>query len=480
VNTRSLSFRLVAWYAGLLTLVFLLLGAVMFAVVANDLQSSMRNNQMRRAQQISDTLLKGISHSDESTLATTVEDLYAPEANDRFIRITRGDGTVLFESHASRSPRFASEIAPLRQLPASPSWREVRLPEGGSLVIGTVIHHSANGTRYAVEVGAPTAPVDAALGRLLVALATGLPIAVAIAVIGGFLLVRRSLVPMERIARKAEAITQHNLSERLPVERSGDELERLSLSLNHMISRLEEAVQGSKRLVADASHELRTPLTVMRGELESMAADPQTGRGTREMLASLLEEVDRLAAVVDGLLALSRLDTGEASAAWVNFDLAELVATTADQMSLLAEDKRITVVCEASQRVIVEGNRARLKQVVVNLLDNAIKYTPGGGTVRLKVGLQDGRGVFEISDSGMGIPPEALPHVFERFYRVERSRSREQGGAGLGLSIVKSICAAHGAAVEVESSPDQGSRFSIRFPLFAPELEQSRLPQGAA
>jgi heavy metal sensor kinase len=480
MNTRSLSFRLIAWYAGLLTLVFLVLGAVMFTVVANDLQSSLRNDQMRRAQQISDTLLKGISHSDESALAASVETLYAPEANDRFIRITRGDNTVLFESHASRNRRIASEIPLLRPLPTSPSWREVRLPEGGSLVIGTVIHRGANGTRYVVEVGASTEPIDAALGRLLAALATGLPIAVAIAVIGGFLLVRRSLVPMERIARKAEEITQHSLSERLPVERTGDELERLSLSLNHMISRLEEAVQGSKRLVADASHELRTPLTVMRGELESMAADPQTARGTREMLASLLEEVDRLAAVVDGLLALSRLDTGEASAAWVKFDLAELVATTADQMSLLAEDKSISVVCDAPQRVIVEGNRARLKQVVVNLLDNAIKYTQIGGTVRLKVALQDGQGVLEVADTGMGIPPEALPHVFERFFRVERSRSREQGGAGLGLSIVKSICAAHGAAVEVQSTPDQGSRFRIRFPLPAPELAQSPLPQGAA
>jgi signal transduction histidine kinase len=211
-----------------------------------------------------------------------------------------------------------------------------------------------------------------------------------------------------------------------------------------------------------------------------MAADPQTGSGTREMLASLLEEVDRLATVVDGLLALSRLDTGEASAAWVKFDLAELVVTTADQMSLLAEDKRISVVCEASQRVMAEGNRALLKQVVVNVLDNAIKYTPSGGMVRLKVALQDGRGVLEISDTGMGIPPEALPHVFERFYRVERSRSRGQGGAGLGLSIVKSICAAHGAVVEVQSTPEQGSRFGIRFPLLAPELEQSHLPQGAA
>ena len=479
MNTRSLSFRLIAWYAGLLTLVFLLLGAVMFAAVADDLQSSLRNDQIRRAQQISDTLLRGVSHSVEPVLAQSVETLYAPEANDRFIRITRGDGTVLFQSGEPHDRHFVPDVPPLGQLPVSRSWREVRLSGGGSLVIGTVIHRSANGTRYAVEVGSSTAPIDAALGRLLAVLGTGLPLAVAMAVIGGFLLVRRSLVPMERIARKAEVITQHNLSERLPVERTGDELERLSLSLNHMISRLEEAVQGSKRLVADASHELRTPLTVMRGELESMAADPQVTAATRELLASLLEEVDRLAAVVDGLLALSRLDTGEASAQWVKFDLAELVATTADQMSLLAEDKRISVICDAPQRVLVDGNRAKLKQVVVNLLDNAIKYTPNGGSVRLKVAAQNGQAVLEVADTGMGIPPEALPHVFERFFRVERSRSREQGGAGLGLSIVKSICAAHGAAVELQSTTDQGSRFRIRFPSAA-ELEQPQLPQGAA
>jgi len=479
MNTRSLSFRLVAWYAGLLTLVFLLLGAVVFAAVADDLQSSMRDNQMRRAQQIADTLLRGISRSGEQALANSVETLYAPEANDRFIRITRGDGNVLFASRRPRDRGFSADIPPLRQLPAAPSWREVRLPGGTSLVIGTVTHRSANGTRYGVEVGASTAHIDAALDRLLAALATGLPITVAIAVIGGFLLVRRSLEPMARIARKAEAITQHNLSERLPVERTGDELERLSLSLNHMISRLEEAVQGSKRLVADASHELRTPLTVLRGELESMAADPQAARGSREMLASLLEEVERLATVVDGLLALSRLDTGEASAAWVKFDLAELVTTTADQMSLLAEDKSIAVTCDAPHRVMVEGNRARLKQVVVNLLDNAIKYTPGGGTVRLRVALQDGQAVLEVADTGMGIPAEALPHVFERFFRVERSRSREQGGAGLGLSIVKSICAAHGASVAVQSTPDEGSRFRICFPQPSSERAQSHVPQGA-
>jgi signal transduction histidine kinase len=209
----------------------------------------------------------------------------------------------------------------------------------------------------------------------------------------------------------------------------------------------------------------------MRGELESLMAGREFAPRIRETLGSLLEEVDRLAAVVEGLLALSRLDTGEARSEWVRFDLGELVSSTADQMSLLAEDKDISVRCDAPRQVYVEGDRSRMKQLVVNLLDNAIKYTGNGGTVRLRVGREETQALFEVSDTGIGIPQDALPHVFERFFRVERSRTREQGGAGLGLSIVKSICAAHGASVDVQSSPEQGSRFSVRLPLASEEPE---------
>jgi signal transduction histidine kinase len=232
-----------------------------------------------------------------------------------------------------------------------------------------------------------------------------------------------------------------------------------------MISRLEDALRGSKQFVADASHELRTPLTVMRGELESLAQDGRLARETREALGSVLEEVERLAEIVESLFALSRLDAGEAHSEWLRFDLAELAATTAEQMSLLATDKNVLVECESTPGVTVEGDRARLKQVIVNLLDNAIKYTPSGGRVRLSVRREEGFAVLDVADNGVGIAPEALPHVFQRFYRVDGSRSREQGGAGLGLAIVKSICTAHGAEVEVVSSPGQGSRFRMRQPL---------------
>jgi heavy metal sensor kinase len=463
MNTRSLSFRLVAWYAGVLTIVFVLLGVLTFFFLRHYLEANVLDTQARRARQIADTLIAHTRRGSEDALRTQVENLYSPEANDRFIRITRADGTVVYTSGTPQDARFNPPQVPLHADAVGPG-RMVRLP-GGSLLIAARGATGADGTRYLVEVGASGAPTEATLTRVLIMLAVGLPIAVCVAVAGGFVLVRRALEPVERIARKAEEITQHNLSERLPVVRSGDELERLSVSLNHMISRLEEAIHGSKQFVADASHELRTPLTVMRGELESLAQDGQLGRETREALGSALEEVERLAEIVEGLFALSRLDAGEAPTEWVRFDLAELAATTADQMSLLAEDKQVSVACETCRDVTVEGDRARLKQVVVNLLDNAIKYTPSGGHIALSVRREGAYAVLDVTDNGIGIPAEALPQVFKRFFRVDGSRSREQGGAGLGLSIVKSICSAHGAVIEVVSAPGRGSTFRIKQPL---------------
>jgi heavy metal sensor kinase len=279
------------------------------------------------------------------------------------------------------------------------------------------------------------------------------------------LLVKRALSPVDKIAASAERISSQNLSERLPVAQTGDELERLSIALNHMVERLDQAFQYSRRFVADASHELRTPLTVLRGEIESVVQEPRLPAEWRERMGSALEEVERLANIVEGLFAISRLDAGEAQAEWVRFDLGQLAAATTDQMFLLAEDKKIALACTAPKGVWVEGDRARLKQVVVNLLDNAIKYTAEGGEIALTVSTIDSKAVLEVVDNGIGIPPEALPRIFDRFYRVDKARSRDLGGAGLGLSIVKSICTAHHGRVEASSTPGQGSRFRVELPL---------------
>jgi heavy metal sensor kinase len=467
MNTRSLSFRLVAWYAGVLTVVFVLLGGLTLFFLRHYLEANLLDSQARRARQIADTLIASARRDSESALRAQVETLYAPGANDRFIRITRAGDEPVYVSGPPPNERFdPTEVPalPPGSLAMPASERSVRLANG-ALLIASVPATAADGTRYRVEVGISSVGVEQTLRHVLVMLAVGLPVAVGVAVAGGFVLVRRALEPVAGMAAKAEDISQHNLSERLPRVHSGDELERLSVALNHMLARLEDAIHGSKQFVADASHELRTPLTVMRGELETLVQSGRVTADIREALGSVLEDVERLREIVDSLFALSRLDAGEAPASWGRFDLAELAATTAEQMSLLAEDKDIRVECAAAVAVTVSGDRARLKQVIVNLLDNAIKYTPRGGRVRLSVRAEAAHAVLEVADDGVGIPADALPHVFKRFYRVDVSRSREQGGAGLGLAIVKSICAAHGAEVEVVSTPGAGSCFRVRQPL---------------
>jgi heavy metal sensor kinase len=466
MSIRSLRFQLTTWYASLVIAAFGLAAALTVMELSRYLKADLGRTQLRRAQQIAELLLANVKRTGEAYVTNEIRTVYAPEANDRFVRITRRSGSELYASGPPKDESFnPADVPPLVAPALPPPSREQKLPGGGSLVIGSYDYRAPDGMGFLVEVGAPTAPLQAMLDRLVFQLLVGLPLVLIAAAGGGYYLIHRALAPVEQIARKAEQITQHNLSERLPVARTGDELERLSVSLNHMIARLENAFLNAQRFGADASHELRTPLTILRGELERVVQDKSLGTDLRDSIGSILEEVERLAGMVEGLFAISRLEAGEAQAEWVQIDLGKLTASTADQMSLLAEDKEISISCETDETVPVAGDRARLKQVVVNLLDNAIKYTPEKGAVNLRVATVDGHATLEVIDNGIGIPSDALPHIFERFFRVDKVRSRDRGGAGLGLAIVKSICVAHGAEIQVESTLGKGSRFRIEFPL---------------
>jgi heavy metal sensor kinase len=465
MNSRSLRFRLTAWHAAVLAAVFVLLSALLFSQLKSYLEATLIETQARRARQIGETLIAGIPRTGEGAVGIAVESLYTPESSDRFIRISRRDRSVVYVSGPPNDLSFDPATIDPAEPETRPEFaRKAPLPGGGTLLIAA-FRVDLPGTSYLVEVGTSAEPVGTLLHRLAILLGIGLPIVVLVAGGGGYVLVRRALRPVEQIAGKAEIITQHNLAERLPVSATGDELEHLSESLNRMITRLDDAFQNSKRFVADASHELRTPLTILRGEMENLAQDGRVPADLHDRLGSLLEEVERLSKIVERLFALSRLDAGEAQAECVRFDLRELTAGVADQMSLLADDKDLSVTCDPGPAVYVEGDRARLKQVVVNLLDNAIKYTAGGGAIRLNVSATGRHAILEVSDTGAGVPAEALPYIFDRFFRADQSHSSQPEGAGLGLAIVKSICNAHGGAVGVESAPGRGSTFRVELPL---------------
>jgi heavy metal sensor kinase len=475
MNTHSLKFQLIAWYAGLLLAGFVIIGLATYLALRSSLVASLNDSQLRRARQISQLVAEELEGNKESRLGPEIEARYAPDLNDRFVRVTRRDGAVLYLSPTPKDQSFDPSALPPALWAAQPeSSREAALLGNRRMWLAAHRLQAPDGASYLIETGAPMDEVQADLRKWLTFLLGVLPVVAAMALGGGYLLVKRALLPVDQIAASAERISSANLSERLPVAQSGDELQRLTVALNHMMERLDSAFQYSRRFVADASHELRTPLTVLRGELESLVQEPTLSAEWHERLGSALEEVERLTNIVEGLFAISRLDAGEAAAEWVKFDLAGLATSTADQMTLLAEDKNIAVACEANGNVWVEGDRARMKQVVVNLLDNAIKYTDRGGTVALTVGVRDRKALLEVSDTGIGIPPEVLPRVFERFFRVDKARSREQGGAGLGLSIVKSICAAHQGRVEASSIPGQGSRFRVELPLASPPMMNQR------
>src|SRR5262244_1593302 len=465
MNTRSIRFRLTVWYAGLLALLLLLFGASTYLGLRHYLNQTLNESLGRQARQIGESFLIDVATGGEGYVISEVNEHYAPELNNRFVRVTRADGSVMYVSGKPKESSFDPSAVSAVGAPVDRDYvREVHAP-GGELMIYTHPFTERTGQRFLIEVGAPYEQVEVVLYGLLLALALGLPLTVIVAISGGWLLMRKALDPVDEITRGAEQITSRNLSQRLPVARTGDELERLSTALNRMIERLEESFLYVSRFTADASHELRTPLTILRGELEAAAGQPQIAPELREIVGSALEETERLSRIVESLMAISRLDAGEARMECDALDLAELAASTTEQMRLLAVDKNVALRCESDVQVNVEGDRARLKQVVVNLVDNAIKYTPAGGLVGVKVRASNGHAMLEVNDNGVGIPAEALPHIFERFYRVDKARSRQMGGAGLGLSIVKAIVTAHGGQVKVESVEGRGSRFLVELPV---------------
>jgi heavy metal sensor kinase len=474
MNPRSLAFRLTAWYTLLLGATFILVATVTFFGLQHYLRSNARDSLRRRATEVEQILARAPTDAADDAIAQEIELHLAPEANNRFIRVTRSPGKLVFLSGPPSDGSFnrfdfAARL-PSGNTKTAAEFPTAILPEQ-HLIVGATSTDTVSG-HYVLEIGLSMLSIEMALARLRDLLAVLLPTLIGCAAVGGYLLVKWALRPVDRLSQTAEQMSLQNLSLRLPVVATGDALERLSISLNNMLGRLRDSVQSSRRFLADASHELRTPLTVIKGELQELSNEGGlTGDALRERVGSVLEEVARLEHLVSGLLALSRLDAGETQRECAELDLAELVRSTAEQMRLMAEDRGIGIELSGLQRAVIRGDRSRIKQIIVNLLDNAIRFTPARGSVILRTSEDEAYALLEVIDTGIGIPKASLPLVFDRFYRADEARSRDDGGAGLGLSIVKSICSMHGADIEVSSQLGEGSCFRVRFPRWRVALD---------
>ncbi len=304
------------------------------------------------------------------------------------------------------------------------------------------------------------------LESLAIILLFGIPFALALAIIGGYFLAGRVLAPIGAMAAKAGEITAERLSERLPIEDPHDEFGRLATVFNQTFARLEDSFERLRRFTADASHELRTPLTAIRSVGEVGLQENIDALACREVIASMLEEADRLTKLVDSLLTLSRADAGSVQFMREPTDLSALAVEVADCIQVLAEEKEQSLVVDAAEPVFIEIDPTTLRQALINLVDNAVKYTPQQGHIWVAVRkTAAGEAVVEVIDDGPGIPKEHQARIFDRFYRVDKGRSRDMGGTGLGLAITRWAVEVNDGRIELESEEGHGSIFRIVLPM---------------
>ena len=318
------------------------------------------------------------------------------------------------------------------------------------------------GVAYLVQVGVPLDARDAALGRLLRLIAWSLPAGLVVVAAVGRWMAGGALAPIARLTRVAREIGVEDLHRRVPLRGSGDELDELASEFNGVLARLERAVGDMRQFSAAMAHEIRTPLAALRAELETSLSGTRAAGDGGDRTASQLEEVDKLTRLLGQLLTLARAEAGELAVAREPVALDTLAQSVVDTLEPVADAKGVALACDFQDAIDVAGDRGWLERLLVNLVDNAIKFTPAGGRVTVHVASDGPAAVLAVGDTGVGIPPDWLPSIFDRFW-VGPTRTAEQDGAGLGLSLVKWIADQHGATIQVESQAGAGSLFTVRF-----------------
>jgi heavy metal sensor kinase len=312
-------------------------------------------------------------------------------------------------------------------------------------------------------VGQPMDSIVSALGALRRTLFLAGPLTLLLSAGGGLFLARRALKPVDRMIQTTREIEETDLARRIDVA-TNDELGRLAATLNAMLERLESAFHRQRQFTDDASHELRTPLSVIEAEASLALRRKRPADDYRDALAIVVEEARNMNRLIDQLLTLARADAGEEALALESLDLSEIAEETIATMRPLAEEKDVTLIAGSMTSAAVNADRVHLKRLLANLIDNAIRYTAAGGSVTVSVAQDSESVTLTVDDTGIGIPAGHLPHIFERFYRVDKARSRAEGGSGLGLAICKQIAEEHGGSISVESDEGEGTRFAVRMP----------------
>jgi heavy metal sensor kinase len=459
---RTLRARITLWYLVFFSLLFLLFSLFLDNVLARALERRLDESLSVEADTAAALLADEFVEMKGDPAAASSEVLADLRLSASTVVFLAGDRVL-----GSSAPVPQDELRDIaKRAAANASPRQVlAVPQAGPHgARAAAVRATLGGKDYLVLAVQPLDEVAADLAVLRRVLLLALPLVIGLAGIGGYWLTRRNLAPLASMAAQASRITHSNLETRLEVGAAAEELVVLSASFNELLSRLDRSFDHMRRFVADASHELRTPLAIIRGEADVALSHDRSAAEYKQALAIVLDESRRLSRLVDDLLNLARADAGRVKLRVEEFYLNDLLAECCRSAQTLAVARHLTIECPAHDDVAFRGDEELVRRMVMNLIDNAIRYTPEGGRVTAALETEGANIAIRISDTGAGIAPEVAAHVFERFYRGDKARSRQDGGFGLGLAIVKWIAESHHGAVELASAPGAGSTFTVTLP----------------
>jgi heavy metal sensor kinase len=455
-SAASIRARLTGWYALVLLAMLIVYATATYLAVRHEFLEQL-DEQLHDEFEAAETRL---TRTSDGRIGWREEQHHdADHEPERVFEVWAATGEQLHRSGA------AVTLPPTALAAANSSYHYETLTANGERWRTLAAPVTVGGHAVVLRVSRSEQRVLGQLWEVLVVLVLGLPLIVLMAGAGGYMLARRALRPIDHLASEAHRITAEQLHQRLSVPNQRDEIGRLASVINDTLARLELSFDQLRRFTADASHELRTPLAIVRGIGEAAVAERRTPPEYEEALGSILEEVDRMSNLVDTLLRLSRGDAGTIRLTQEPTNLGDLAREAASSLGILAEERNQTLALDISDGPIAPVDRLVLREAVTNVLDNAIKYSPKGSTVVLRVDRMGDRAVIGVADQGPGIAPEHRDRIFDRFFRVDQSRTRNGGGAGLGLAIAKWAVEMHGGQITVQDGPRGGSEFRIVLPI---------------
>lgn len=460
--------RLTLWYVGIFSLV---IGLYICAACA--IQYWAANDQLYRAEVGDMETVEGLLYFTSDGQLLLHEEYHShPRSRllvERFMEVLDPAGNILFRNERLKGLALGGPILPQESM-SSHFAQRLQLADG-THVLAVSHFHPVQGKRVLIRIAYSTEPLMRRSIELLVALTLVLPIALIGAGFAGYRVAGKALNPLTAMATLTEQITASRLSSRIPVENPNDEFGHMARVLNSLLERLEEAFQKLQRFTSDVSHELRTPLASIRSVGEVGLQRSQSSEEYRDIIGSMLEEVARVTSIIDTLLTIAQTDSGAFKLNRTVFPLMDIVEESVGVVAVLAEEKKQTIHVGGDTTVSVSADRGFLRMAIVNLLDNAVKYSPPGSPIDVEVQSLKGEAQSAryakllIKDEGPGIPASEASHVFDRFYRLDEARTRDAGGAGLGLAIAKWSVEAHGGQIFLDLSVERGAGFAIHLPL---------------